>query len=320
MLQQFLSITCLLFQQIWSQPPPPITWPQWSNELQQQSYYSLIKGDEKFPERLENVCNTFFFSEESARHCYDYYLREAEIFLSSRLEDPLIPVRVRTVACPPLNFHIDAGLTLSIVLDRHDDAHQVSSAIALFANISKTTFFNTVDIWTPVFEKAVQESPQFCSEAELRRTRHANAVIGVTESQVVYLSPSSVRCESPYHHNEWLSDQGKGYLPLGSCRYENLYVHNNQWYFVSDTRSGAPEHGVRLNTLCRYPATDSAVFKPKHVTMDQLKNLISESGPMRPASRTVRVSIPSLFLFCFYLTTTFLYLSLIDLREFVISC
>lgn len=274
-----------------AQPPPDLSWASWYAEMAASNLFELIPRNENFSELLKSFCDISFPDAERAKvRCYDYYVDVGRKTRVSWLSNQSIPVRVLTSECASVNFQLPSGVILSLTVDQQDDARQVATAIALYANVSRDQFDKILSSWTPAFTAAISVAEKSCKAAQLRRERrvyHENLSNPGGEPHV-YLSESSVRCEHPYSNHEWLTDELRGHLPLGLCRYKNLYIFNNVWYYASDA-DGTPNGGVRLNTINRHPSSESPPFKPIHVSMEEMKDLMEYTGPKRVPTEYIRV-------------------------------
>jgi hypothetical protein len=92
------------------------------------------------------------------------------------------------------------------------------------------------------------------------------------------LLDSAVSCTHPFQHQEWMLTELNAFIPLGTCEYRNLYVHNNEFYFVSDGAEILPQYRLNTATAAGRPVT--VAVSPKVVSRDHLRMLMRNTFPL----------------------------------------
>ena len=255
-------------------------WEEWKRDMSTLKYPGMELTAEGALGNLTRFCTGVFPTNELDQNiCIKHYLddfkrqrgRENGIYLSVGKSD----------RCSSADLIDINGEKLSIRFDKYDSATDIAQLLSRHLNLSPDSdHFKMIESsMDQLLESIPFSKEKICLEAKSRREwllKRESEVKMKRESYTNIVS-SSVVCFYPFSQHEWIRPELWPVIPLGSCEYQNLYIHNNKWYFVSDT--------VRLDDLPRIRFNTRVIeFRPQTYDMNitvvsraDLKNLLRSS-------------------------------------------
>ena len=197
----------------------------------------------------------------------------------------------RISACSKAVFGIESR-NLTVLLDHFDSAPDVASQVADHFNISPSQMASVQDHIADII-KSIPENAKavVCPAAKARRNwRERNRDLRVSYSVAADVSPSSVLCTYPFRDGEWRMPEMAAIIPMGTCMFRDLYIHNSIWYFVSDTHTAADIPPFRLNTREIEFRPVTYELKPTVVSIAEMKSLIRAPSQRARVVRLVKVA------------------------------
>jgi hypothetical protein len=253
-----LVLTCtLLFSTCRCLPLSP-EWVAWRDALALAHLPGEAVFEHSAESQLSALCRkTHPLESEQAEKCV---VSNLEKFKNQRGKENGIFVSPKAAeGCYSAAVSSEGGEITYIHFDSHDVASDVAREISFFLNASVDgpSFAATVQYMANnIAAVPAAARHRVCQAAITRReasalsAREALSAVGAVGAGAPApggdLRLSSFRCEYPFERREWLLPEMNALLPLGTCLFANMYLHNNIWYFLSDEAVTLPL--LRLNT------------------------------------------------------------------------
>lgn len=273
-----------------------LDWLRWENVL----HDSYLKPFAVFPEDVdEHVRAMCLIKYEGsyqqafdAETCTKGYLKT---FSNQRGKENgmMIQMSARS-SCYEAYVSIPPERKIPVIYDLFDDSSDISEEIATFLNISAgSDMFEAIQTYMADKIKGIPEDSRRtpCPAAQSRRLAEqwAAATFSSTSAVSGQLAPSSFECKQPFSKKEWLLPEMNALIPLGTCVFRNLYLHNNVWYYLADLQSQQFMPSIRLNSRTVENRPLSYELSPVVVSEQNFRDLIARSVQRRQYSGAIQV-------------------------------
>lgn len=254
----------------------PDQWASWNQSISNAFLDGVAVYPHSAEDRFHDMCSKLYQRRiEHVNSCIGHNLdtlknqrgKENGIFISMNAVD----------GCHEVVVSSAAGDKTIVYYDAKDTAEQIVQDISVLFNITAQS--DSYTILLNHLRNGIANIPSHlqnieCAAASSRRefSEWELSVLS-TERMADAVETSSYNCEYPFLKMEWLLPEMNAMIPLGSCLFNNLYIHNNNWYFVSDTLSDAEMPFIRLNTRSVENRGLDYELKPKVISKTKLSEL-----------------------------------------------
>jgi hypothetical protein len=277
-------------QQVGDRLTSPL-WLEWTRDLESLGLGAVALHDSNAREAIRTMCSLKYNgSENFIDLCTSNNFRS---FKNQRgRNNGIYQSFSRTSACSKAVFGIESG-NFTISLDHLDSATDLASQIVDHFKISPSLMDSVKNHISDIM-KAIPENVKsvVCPAAKARRNWHErNRDLQISYSVSGDVGPSAVQCTYPFRAGEWRMPEMAALIPMGTCMFRNLYIHNNEWYYVSDTQTAADIPPFRVNTREIEFRPVTYQFKPRVVTVVEMKSMIREATQRTRVVRLVKVTV-----------------------------
>ena len=202
----------------------------------------------------------------------------------------------RAEGCFKTDVTTESGEIIPVYFDYFDNATVITGDILLLLNKSRNSeYFDAIYAYMSQKLESIPISFRHivCHRAAVRRDtvkREVN-LFETKMFRVPKIEVSSFKCRYTFNRKEWLLPEMNALIPLGNCYFENVYLHNNQWYFISDTTKRDDLPFLRLNTRSIEFRGLQYEFKPNVITINESLRLLQSSAGLSDPELKIKVLV-----------------------------